>query len=161
MIKVKKIQESKKEQILELSNSKGFIYLTVIAKGSFKPSFYNPKENDFIVEEVKLINNKINKQKELTQNKQYNFETLDFDYSYENMNFRSVKNFIDIWSFGVIEVKKIKEKTHKCDCCGHYTNIDFKLINKVTKKEIVCFEDDHFGSGYLPSPYDLFELIID
>ena len=81
------------------------------------------------------------------------------DLSY-NLSSFDVYEFIRIWGFSETSYVETKSDSYDCECCGSFTNIDFKLENSRTDTIVEFEEDEHFGMTYMPTVYDLFNFIM-
>jgi hypothetical protein len=162
-VNILKVKSSDTQEKYEIRDKNSVLYFVVNCIGSQKQSFYRKEELEFSPEKIEIT--KIKTGQSLSLNNEvisYDLEDifyhLDIENNYHNMSGKDVKKFIDIWGFEESSYLDIKRTSHDCDCCGFYENHSFEIKNQ---KGSFSFEDDgHFGGGYLPSPYDLFNFIM-
>ena len=163
MFSIKKLLSSKTKEVVEISNSDNVVIFKIEALGSYEPCFYKPSILVFKAKSLKIENMIYSEISNVKAENKYNSINEIYDDLSDlsgSLNYQNVKNFLSIWSFGVVDFHLLEENHHNCDCCGSYETIRYKLKNKETKTTVFFQNDNHFYSGYEPSPYDLLDFIL-
>lgn len=162
-LEIKLVKSTDKQETFEIYDAKENLVFKVLAEGHLVPDFYKPEELVLDPDSMLIEHVETKKKVKLSKNQEIDIECLLYDLK-EPVNGsligHSIKTVTDLFGFDRVLTTISVESSYECECCGTISSYGIEMRNMTTNTKVDFYYDDHFGSGYMPTFYDVMNFIL-